>query len=159
SFQFYGDQGNDSFTGGAGDDYFDAHQGGNDKFFGGGGDDAVSFFGAFTTSDFADGGAGDDRMYLYGNFAGTLTLSGATIQNMESLTLGNGFSYNVKALDSLVAAGATMAIDTYYSAAGENFIFNGAAELDGHFRLVGGDGDDQLTGGAQSDEFQLSRGG
>ena len=159
SFQFFGGAGNDIFTGGAGDDYLDAHQGGNDKFYGGDGNDSVSFFGAYTTADFVDGGAGNDSVYLYGDFAGGLTLTSARMQNIEGVTLGPGFSYTVTTANSLVAAGATMAFNTYYSAAGENFIFNGAAELDGHFDLTGGDGNDQLTGGVQSDSFTLNRAG
>jgi Ca2+-binding RTX toxin-like protein len=155
----YGGNGNDSFSGDAGDDYFDGSQGGNDLIYGGDNDDAVSFFNAFTTSDFVDGGAGNDRMYFYGSFAGGLTLSGATIQNVEFVTLGDGFSYNVTTTNSLVAAGATMAFNTYYSLAGQNFIFNGSAETDGHFELTGGDGNDQLTGGSKADHFFLNRAG
>jgi Ca2+-binding RTX toxin-like protein len=158
SFEFYGGAGNDIFTGGAGNDYFDANQGGNDRFYGGSGDDAVSFFGAYTKNDFVDGGAGSDRVYFYGDFGG-LTLNAARMQNVESVTLGAGYSYTVTTADSLVAAGATMAFDTYYSLAGQSFVFNGAAERDGSFQLTGGKGDDQLTGGWQADTFFLNRAG
>ena len=159
AFNFYGGGGGDNFTGGAGNDYFDAHNGGDDRFYGGAGDDAVSFFDAYTTSDFADGGDGSDSVYLYGDFAGGLDLGAAQFRNIESITLGSGFSYNVTTRNNLVASGATLAFDTYYSAAGENFVFDGSAETDGHFNLTGGDGDDSLTGGAQSDKLFLNRGG
>jgi Ca2+-binding RTX toxin-like protein len=159
SCQFGGGAGNDQFTGGTGNDYFDAGFGGNDKFYGGGGDDSVSFFGAYTTSDFVDGGAGSDQVYFYGNFAGGLTLGSSQMKSVESVTLGGGYSYTVTTSDSLVAPGDTMAFNTYYATAGQNFVFNGAAEVNGHFELTGGDGDDSLTGGAQSDRFFLNRAG
>jgi Ca2+-binding RTX toxin-like protein len=158
-FGFYGGAGNDVFTGGGGNDYLDGFRGGNDTFMGGGGDDSVSFFGAYTTDDFVDGGAGNDSMYFYGAFAGDLVLSGAKVKNVESITLGDGFSYNVTTTNSLVAAGATMAFNTYYSLSGQNFVFNGSAETDGYFQLTGGDGNDQLTGGSKADTFFLNRAG
>jgi Ca2+-binding RTX toxin-like protein len=159
NFGFYGGMGNDTFTGGAGNDYLDAHNGGNDTFTGGDGDDSVSFFGAYTTGDAFDGGAGNDSMYFYGNFAGGLTFNGTKVKNVESVTLGAGFSYNVTTTNTLVAAGATMSFNTYYSAVGDNFIFNGAAETDGSFLLTGGDGNDKLTGGSKADQFFLNRAG
>lgn len=159
NFLFVGGLGNDLFTGGAGNDYFDASGGGNDKFYGGGGDDSVSFFGAYTTSDFVDGGAGNDVVYLYGNFAGGLTLGSSQMKSVESVTLGAGYGYTVTTNDSLVAPGDTMAFNTYYATAGQNFVFNGAAEVNGHFVLTGGDGNDSLTGGARSDQLFVNRAG
>ena len=119
----------------------------------------MSFFAAYTTKDFVDGGAGYDSVYFYGDFSAGLTLSSARMQNVETVSLGGGYSYKIKTTDDLVAAGATMAFGSYFSAAGENFVFNGAAELDGSFQLTGGDGDDQLTGGRQADTLILNHGG
>ena len=159
SFQFYGGAGNDTFKGGAGNDYFDAGAG-SDKLFGGGGDDVMSFFGtSYTASDFIDGGTGNDSVAIAGDFSGGLSLNSSRMQNVEALSLGAGFSYSIVAANSLVAAGATMDINAFYLAAGDHLVFNGAAELDGHFRLTGGNGDDQLTGGAQADQFRMIRAG
>ena len=38
--------------------------------------------------------------------------------NVESLSLGAGFSYDVKTADNLVAAGATMAVSSFFATAG-----------------------------------------
>ena len=151
SFNFYDGFGDDTFVGGAGKDYLDAHNGGNDSFYGGAGNDHVSFFDAYTTEDFYDGGTGSDSVYLYGDFAGGLTLGSDQFMNVESITLGPGHSYNVTTLDSLVASGKSIAFDTYWSEAGENFVFDGSAETDGWFRLTGGNGDDVSPAGGSSE--------
>lgn len=159
TFQFYGGAGNDTFFGGAGKDYFDAHAGGNDSFHGGGSDDTVSFFGGYTTADFVDGGSGNDNVNLDGTLGATFKLGAAQFVNVESISFGGGFNYNIVAQDSLVAAGATLSVDSYYNDAAHGFNFNGAAELDGHFNMTGGMGNDHLIGGQQSDTFFLNRSG
>lgn len=158
NFNFYGGAGNDIFFGGAGNDYLDAHQGGNDKFYGGDGDDSVSFFDAYTLDDFAGGGDGNDSVFLYADL-GPVALGSAQFKNIESITFGPGFAYDITTEDSLVAGGATLAVNTYYSTADQPFKFDGSAETNGHFEITGGDGTDELTGGALSDRFFLNREG
>ncbi|MCW5733392.1 MAG: calcium-binding protein [Enhydrobacter sp.] len=158
-FEFYGGAGNDVFTGGAGDDYFDAHNGGNDSFFGGAGNDTVNFFDSYTTGDFVDGGAGSDAVGFTGDFSAGLTLSAAQMQNVESISVGDDFSYKFKTTDDLVAAGATLAVSGFWIGAGHSLTFDGQAEADGRFELTGGAGNDVLTGGKLDDTFFLNREG
>src|SRR5262249_31425690 len=105
------------------------------------------------------GGAGYDSVAIAGNFSGGLSLNSSRMQNVEALSLGAGFSYSITTANSLVAAGATMNISGYFLAAADHLIFNGAAELDGHFTLTGGDGDAQLPGGAQAAQFFMTGAG
>jgi len=65
----------------------------------------------------------------------------------------NFYAYNLTLLDVNVAAGVQMIIDANRLRVGENFTFNGAAELDGSFFIYGGGGTDNLTGGAKNDVF------
>ncbi len=95
---------------------------------------------------------------LDGDYGAGLTFNATTMTNVESLVLADGHDYNLTTDDATVASGATLTVDA--SALGSNtLIFNGTAELDGHFTLIGGASDDKLDGGSQSDSFDLSHGG
>src|SRR6201999_4432542 len=76
--------------------------------------------------------------------------------NIEVLQL-TGTGYNITFADVTVAAGATLTIDA--SAMTTAITLNGAAETDGSFAMIGGTGNDVLTGGAMADSFDLSHGG
>jgi Ca2+-binding RTX toxin-like protein len=158
-FAFVGGAGNDALTGGALADTFDLTKGGSDTAHGGGGADTFNLAATFTSADAIDGGAGNDVVQLSGDYSGGVTFGAATITNVETLSLHSGFSYNFTTNDANVGAGQTLAVNGGALGAGNVLTVNGAAETDGSFAFIGGAGNDTLTGGAQADSFDLSKGG
>ncbi|HEV2561022.1 MAG TPA: calcium-binding protein [Rhizomicrobium sp.] len=150
--------GNDVLSGGAGNDSFTLC-GGNDTVSGGDGNDTINFGATLTAADRIDGGAGTDTVNLTGDYSAGLTFGAATMVNVETLKLGAGFSYKFTSTDATVAAGQSLKIDGSALGAANSLIFNGAAETDGHFSIIGGAGHDVVTGGAGNDSFTLSSGG
>jgi Ca2+-binding RTX toxin-like protein len=151
-----GGAGNDVLDGGAGNDTFNLTFGGIDHVTGGDGDDTVSFGAAFTASDRFDGGAGNDKVTLTGDYSAGAVFTSASLLNVETLSLGAGFSYKLTSNNATVAAGQTMAIFGANLGATDSLTFNGAAETDGHFKIYAGAGADTLTGGGLSDIFVYS---
>ena len=140
-----GASGNDTLTGGAGDDLFFGGTGGDtasggdgaDLIYGGDGDDVLS---TGLGEDTLFGGAGDD---LLSNSAGNDTLVGGTGNDTLIATLGDDNLYGGDGNDSLDGGQDD---DQLYGGTGND-------------RLQGGTGNDTLTGGAGSDTFVLSDGG
>ncbi len=154
-----GTAGNNTISGTALGDFFDFSQGGNDTGNGLGGDDAFFFGAAFTALDTADGGAGtNDQIGLLGNYSGGLTLGATTMTNVEVLAVQPGFSYSITSNDANVGAGQTLSVFGGGLLAGNNFTFNGSAETNGFFRMFGGLGNDNFTGGALDDGFYFGPG-
>ncbi|UVO55776.1 cadherin-like domain-containing protein [Sphingomonas sp. SUN039] len=154
-----GDGGNNTTNGTALDDYFNLSQGGNDTATGGNGNDAFFFGAAFTALDIVDGGPGiNDQVGLQGNYSAGLTLGAGSLVNIEALAVLPGFSYSITSIDANVAAGQTLSVFGGSLAVGQNFTFNGSAETDGQFRMYGGLGNDNFTGGALDDGFYFGPG-
>jgi Ca2+-binding RTX toxin-like protein len=148
--------------GGAGNDRLIAG-GGVDTLIGGDGDDVLYFGADYTSADIADAGAGRDAVVLQGNYS--VTLSGNSLSNMESISLQSGanatfgdtannfYDFNIATTESLVAAGERLIVNAQSLRAGEDFTFDGSAETDGNFLVYGGHGVDVLKGGAGRDVF------
>jgi Ca2+-binding RTX toxin-like protein len=151
SFAFTGGASDDSFTGGALADSFDMSHGGNDTVHGGGGNDSFTFGNAFDGNDSVDGGAGSDTLTIAEAYTGSI----GNVTNVETLTLGGGFSYNLTATDNTVAAGQAMTVN---GAAATNLTFDGSAESDGAYHLIGAGGTNVLTGGAGNDTIDVFTG-
>jgi Ca2+-binding RTX toxin-like protein len=153
---YTGTSGNNALTGTAGADTFDISQGGNDTVKGLGGDDYIYAGGALTAADKINGGSGSDTLELNGNYAKNLTLQASTITNVEKLILDAGHNYNLTMNDGNAAAGATVAVDA--SALGvHNFLtFDGTSETNGTYAVIGGHGNDVISGALQVD---ISEGG
>ncbi|HTQ12660.1 MAG TPA: calcium-binding protein, partial [Rhizomicrobium sp.] len=137
SFDIFAAEGNDTLTGGAG----------NDAFF---------MADNLTAADTIDGGAGNDTVELYGDYSAGLTLAASTITNVETLKLGDGFSYKLTTNDGNVASGATMAVDASALTGTNALTFDGSAENGGFYAITGGAGDDSVTYGSHfsaSDSF------
>jgi Ca2+-binding RTX toxin-like protein len=143
SFFIYGGKGVDTLTGGSGADVF---------FF--------AEDGRFAATDHVDGGGGADAMVLRGNYS--LTLSGTSIVNVETVVLNSGsdarfysagtpFSYDITTADDTVASGQTMTFNGGQLAATETLHFDGSLETNGNFRLFGGSAADVIKGGAGND--------
>ncbi|HEY1630641.1 MAG TPA: calcium-binding protein [Rhizomicrobium sp.] len=156
---FKGTSGNNDFTGGSGRDDFNLVQGGEDTASGAGGGDIFHMGGAFDAGDTLDGGAGSDSLFLNGDYSGGVTFTATTLVNVERILLADGFDYVLTTDDATVAAGEKMTVDASRLGAGHALTFDGRAETDGRFYLIGGAGDDVLKGGSAGDVYNLTHGG
>ncbi|HEX2589873.1 MAG TPA: calcium-binding protein, partial [Rhizomicrobium sp.] len=130
-----------------------------------GGDSPVGAYGVtiganIHQSDIFDGGSGlHDGIVLEGDFSGGYTFGAQNLLHMETVLLQAGFGYVLTTVDANVASGTTLTVDGGDVLAADTFQFDGSAETNGHFNLVGSVGNDVLTGGGMSDTFDLTRGG
>jgi len=115
--------------------------------------DSFSITGRFDSNDRVSGGLGRDTFSLTGDHSGGLIITSAMMKGIETLQLGSGYSYDLTTTDAVVATGATLAVDGSMLSAGDVLRFNGAQETDAAFRITGGLGADDLTGGALADVF------
>lgn len=157
-FEMIGGADNDTLTGGSGADLFDLSNGGNDTASGGGGKDLFTLGAALTAADTIDGGTGADEVRLSGNYS-ALVFGATTMTNVESLQLAAGSDYSLTTNDATVAAGQTLRVNASTLGSGDTVSFDGSAETDGRFMLLGGAGNDTLTGGKGADFFELTPGG
>ncbi len=154
---------NNVVTGWTGADKLYLHGGGNDTATGGAGNDIIYFGAALTAADSADGGTGTDSVVIQGNYSAGLTLGTSNLTGMESMSLrsgsdinygdtaGNLYSYAITSVDANVGSGMTMIFNASSLIAGEHFTFVGTAETNGSFTLYGGADSDSLTGGSGND--------
>ncbi|HEY2069728.1 MAG TPA: VCBS domain-containing protein [Rhizomicrobium sp.] len=156
-----GSSGNDTYTGGIGDDIFKMQDGGTDNVDGGSGDDSFYFGAVLTASDTVNGNTGSDKITITGDYTGgnALVLSATTLTSVELINLGAGFNYNITTNDATVASGQTLSVHGGNLGSGNSLTFDGSAETDGKFAFFLGAGDDNVTGGAGNDTFDLSLGG
>jgi Ca2+-binding RTX toxin-like protein len=147
-----------NILGGAGDDKI-VLSGGAQNATLGDGNDSLSMGSSLDASDHLDGGPGFDTLFLNGDYSAGLTLQPATITGFDRIVLATAFSYKIAMSDANVAAGTSLAIDGSALAADNSLVLDGSQETDGSLQLIGGAGDDGLTGGAQADTFDLSYGG
>lgn len=157
--KFKGTKGNDDFTGTAKADTFDLTKGGDDKASGGNGNDKFVFGAAFTAADHINGGAGNDTLSLNGDYSTRVTFAASTMVGVETITLAAGHDYNLKTNNANVASGASLKVNGSALGAGDVLTFDGSKETNGTFNLIGGAGNDLLTGGVKNDTFDLTRGG
>jgi Ca2+-binding RTX toxin-like protein len=165
---FRGNSAGNVVTGGGGRDIIRLQDGGADTANGDEGDDTFYYGATFDSADAVNGGGGADAIILQGDYSAgvTLALSGvANVRDVESLSLAPGnytaygdpgtgsYSYNLTTHEGNVAAGAILKINAFLLRAGENLTFNGAAEGDGRFMVLAGQGIETLTGGSQGDLF------
>jgi Ca2+-binding RTX toxin-like protein len=143
--------GNDTLTGGIGDDRFRPGAG-TDTVSAMGGDDRINMAANLTASDRVDGGSGVDALILKGDYSGGVTFGATTLSNVELLALSKGFSYNLTMDAATVALGDTLTVRALSLQAGNNVTFDGSADVaGGNFVIDTGDGNDVLTGGAGDD--------
>jgi Ca2+-binding RTX toxin-like protein len=168
-FLITGGAGNDVLTGGALADTFDLSHGGNDTVSGGGGNDIFKFGAAFNAQDHVDGGAGNDTLTISGDYSAGLEIDGGKLSSVETIKLGpinadsiqvvGNLTASLIASSTTIAPGSLLTVDASNLAAGAGLHFNGSAEVDGVFDIIGSAGNDVLTGGALFDTFDLSHGG
>ena len=130
-----------------------ASGGGSVSLTGGSGSDTFKFAGNLAKSSTLDGGGGTNTVVLNGDYTGShaLVFGATTMVNVQKLTLSAGHSYNLKTNDATVAAGQKLTVDASTLGATDSLTFNGSAETDGKFVIIGGAGIDTLTGGKGAD--------
>jgi serralysin len=157
-----GGLGNDTVDGGSEADTIYFQHGGNDSGIGGSGNDGFYFGAALNSLDVVDGGVGnDDQVGLQGNYA-ALTIAAANFAGIETFALiagnittfgdpgTNFYDYNITTSGSF---GRNIIVTGNGLRAGEDFTFNGSAEVTGSFTFYSGLGVETLTGGAGNDGF------
>jgi len=129
---------------------------GNDTLIGGDGDDTFVMGASFNGADTINGGDGNDTIVLDGDYSAGITLSATTLTSVETIVLGDlghPQSYDITTVDSNVAAGEMLTIDGIYT---DIFNFDGSAETDGSFWIIGGTQGGLLIGGAGNDFIRAS---
>ena len=158
-YSVVGGAGSDAITGSANSDTIDGGAG-SDTITAGAGSDAITggvdndtiimannLAGAGAGSDTVNGGDGTDTLTMTGNTT-TTQLDGVT--NVEIITLGDAAT-TITTIDGLVASGASLKVDGGNITSANALTFNGSAETDGTFSVIGGAGSDIITGGAGTD--------
>jgi Ca2+-binding RTX toxin-like protein len=146
-----------SLTLGNGADLVLLDDGGDDAVKAGGGNDFIYYGASWTAFDRTFGGDGTDTIGLMGNYS--LVLGSASLVQVERLALystaatGNLASYAIRTIDQNVASGDHLLVTGASLVAGEILMFNGSAETDASFTLIGGGGEDILAGGARNDRL------
>ncbi len=120
---------------------------------GGNGNDTVTFGSAavFGASTINGGNGGHDTVNL-GGADYTSTFGASTLKNVDQLNLKDGHNFDLTTVDANVALGATLTVN---ASAAAQLTFDGSAETNGSFDIIGSQGADTLTGGAQADTFEM----
>ncbi|MCF6291323.1 MAG: hypothetical protein L3J03_10060, partial [Desulfobacterales bacterium] len=141
---------NDTLTGDSSDNWFGL-SGGNDTVSGDEGNDSFYFSNSLDSADTVDGGLGSDRLeYTDANGADN-ELDHVT--GVEEIGLGDADT-SVTTTDSLVAPSATLDVDGSNLTGNNSLYWDGSAETDGSFNIIGGQGEDTLIGGSGDDNLR-----
>jgi Ca2+-binding RTX toxin-like protein len=143
----------DTITGGRGADLFDLKLGGADFVFGSDGKDKFKLGGA--NPHVLDGGSGRDTVILNGDHSGgnAIVMNATNMTGVEKLVLNGAFDYEITTHDDTVAASEVLKVVAIKVSPANTFFFDGSAETDGSFQIVGADGVNTLTGGAANDSL------
>jgi Ca2+-binding RTX toxin-like protein len=143
------------FTGG-GNDIVNAGPG-NDTVNAAGGDDLLAYDANFNAGDRANGGDGFDTLQLSGDYAAGVIFGANTMRDVERIRLATTNNYDLTLHNANVAIAATLTIDAGVLVLGNALTFNGSAIADGNLRVLGGNGEDDITIGQGG--FDLVRAG
>ena len=147
--------GNDTIVGAAtGNQLFDLGAGGNDTVTGGAGDDGFSFGAAFDGNDHVDGGGGrNNQIALQGDYSGGVTF-GANLSHIQAMALLPGYNYVLNTQDGLgVRVGDGFAFWAASLSATNHVSIDAHLETKAHFTFYLGQGDDTAIGGIREDTF------
>jgi hypothetical protein len=147
NFHFLSPAQNVVMSGGGGADVFDltaALGGGSVVANGNGGNDLFVFADNFGDTAAVNGGAGSDTIELNGDYSQGDMFASYAMTGIETLKLDDGNSYNLTTNNANVAAGQTLTVDASALTGSNALTFNGAAESNGYFHILGGAGDDSI---------------
>jgi Ca2+-binding RTX toxin-like protein len=162
-----GTSGNDVLSGTSNADEILLTQGGNDTVSGGDGDDTFKLGAAFTAKDKLDGGTGIDHLRLNGDYAAGIAFKATTMKGFESIKLVGGHSYSLTTADANITESDLFGTHdfTFNASAldvGDHLTIDASAELDTPIDFIGGAGDDVLSGGQNlilGNTYHLGKGG
>jgi len=133
------------------DDFYDLRGVTTVTATGGSGNDTFVFGANFNpASDVLNGGGGNNNQLGLDGSYGALTLGVNTVSNIQVIALLGSFDYNLTTVDNNVASGQQMVI---WALNAHSLTFNGSAEHDGSFEVIGTSGSDTITGSTNGDIF------
>jgi serralysin len=155
--KLFGNAADNVMDSGGGNDLIVLDAGGNDTARGGAGNDFIYFGNAMTADDKVDGGSGTDTLGLIGTYA-SLTFGADSLVGIERIAVYTSSyisgaapaSYNLTTIDANVGPGGLF-VTAASLQSNETLTFNGTAETDGAFTIIGGAGADRIAGGAGND--------
>jgi Ca2+-binding RTX toxin-like protein len=103
-------------------------------------------------------GGSDAKVMLSGDYSEGAFLEAGS-RAVDSIELLAGNSYSLIAPDELVQAGQVLNVSAATLGEGDHFLFDGSAETDGMYFILGSDGGDVVIGGAGDDRFYGLGGG
>jgi len=142
--------GNDSVITGNGNDTISLGGSGSDSLFSGDNDDLIIADSNLTVADTLDGGTGTDTLTFADSTGTSATNDLDHVTRIETIVLGNALT-SITSVDNLVASGATLNLDASALTGSNTLTWNGAAETDGQFSILGSGQADTITGGNQAD--------
>ena len=157
SLVLLGGAGNDTLSGGAKGDTLDGGAGndvltsgkGEDTVSGESGNDTIAMAGFLDAGDRIDGGADADTVTLAGDYSLGVVFDGATMVNVETITLGAGFNYSLTLDDATNVGGLTVNGSGLTSTS--TLLLDGSTESGSVLIATGGGGADTVFGGAGND--------
>jgi len=144
-----GTAGNNTLTGSAQADYFDASTGGSDVLSGQDGDDQFILGAGLDSTDQVSGGNGYDTAHISGSYAGTITLGASTITGIELFSIETSGPVSLTLHDGMFSGGLTSVQIVTNEPATLNL--NGSSVVSGSIVASGTSGTDVLIGGALGD--------
>ena len=103
-------------------------------------------------------GGSSAQMMLSGDYSAGVTLEAGT-RAVDTIELLAGNSYNLVTPDDLVQPGHVLNVSAATLGDGDHFLFDGSAESDGMFFVLGSEGGDVIIGGAGDDRIYGLGGG
>lgn len=151
-----GGVGSDSLIGGAGNDTLSGIAGGRDTLYGNNGNDLFLMglaLGAIDGIDYVDGGSGNDTLFYTDNGLNVTELN--SVISVDTILLGDATTAATITTMSQSDSGSSMTID------GSNLTGDHTLTLDGsgtdrYLHIIGGAGNDTLTGGKSSHGYQTT---
>jgi Ca2+-binding RTX toxin-like protein len=152
-----GGRGNDILEGQQSEhqDILNASQGGNDTIICGANTNIIVMGGAFTAADTITGNhPPSDTVILDGDYSAGVVFGAHTMTAIGNLQLTGGHSYDLRINQSTVYFLTQMNVDASGLGAGDKLIFDASAAVNAGVNVLGGAGDDVLTGGTWLDVMQ-----
>jgi hypothetical protein len=133
---------------------------GLDDLTGGAGNDSFQFIGAdmLTSADRINGEGGTNEVGLDGDYSHGLALTNATLKNIQSISLADGYSYKLTLAPDAVAAGQTLTVDGAGLGPSDTMDINGSKVTSGTLDMEAGFGNATLVGGSGTDNFYVGDG-
>ena len=171
-FHFIGGAGDDVLTGGTGGNHFDLSLGGSDTAIGGSGNNTFYMGAALDPTDVITGSGGgglppkelgaspdikflpsSNIIVLNGDYSAGFNFDGVNVTNINTVVAQTGHDYDLTFQDAFGAFDATVTVDGHSLGAGDTLTVDASAVESTNYVLIGGAGDDVLSGGQFGNTF------